>query len=172
MIPLLASGTTPAQVGGPLAGINMLDSRDESQLFQFVEDAAGYLNVSLDKASSYAAAVNQLAQLSQESVTKAQQQPNPVEALQLSEEAKELLTEAASDNHRMIVMVRKMGRLSISTNGKSYVEMGNPRSEARWEQSIWELLDKGLIRDPKGQGQVFEVTNKGFELAETLGASK
>ena len=33
-------------------------------------------------------------------------------------------------------------------------------------------LDKGLIRDPKGQGQVFEVTNKGFELAETLGASK
>ena len=112
-----------------------------------------------------------LSHLSSESISTVEQESNPVESLQLSEEAKELLIEAANDNYRMIRMVKTMGGLSISTNGKSYGEMGNPRSEARWEQAIFDLLDKGLIRDPKGKGQVFEVTPLGFQVAESLGES-
>ena len=67
MIPLLASGVTPEQLGGPLAGINALNSRDNGQVYQLLEDAAKYLQISLDKASSYAAEVSELVKLSSES---------------------------------------------------------------------------------------------------------
>ena len=113
-----------------------------------------------------------LSLLSSESMVVAEQEPNPDEAPHLSEDTTDLLIEAANDNDRMIRMVRTIRGLSINTNGKRFGEMGNPRSEARWEQAIWELLDKGLIRDPKGQGQVFEVTQKGFEVADALGISR
>ena len=67
MIPLLASGVTPEQLGGPLSGINALDSRVGGQVYQLLEDAAKYLNLDLDKTSSYVAAVNELVQLSSKS---------------------------------------------------------------------------------------------------------
>ena len=92
--------------------------------------------------------------------------------LQLSEDAKDLLTEATKDRSRMILKTRTQGSISIQANRKFFGEMGNTRSEARWEQIIQELLNQGLIEDPKGQGKAFEVTHKGYEIVDGLETSQ
>ena len=91
------------------------------------------------------------------------------EVLNLSDDSKELLTEATRDSARMIRRLRMSGGLSISTHGKSFGEIGDGRSEARWEQAIRDLLDHGLVEDTTGEGKMFEVTHRGFQSADGLG---
>ena len=91
------------------------------------------------------------------------------EVLNLSDDAKALLTEATKDSARMIRQLRISGGLSISTHGKSFGEIGDGRSEARWEQAIRDLLDHGLVEDPTGEDKLFEVTHRGFQTADVLG---
>ena len=172
MIPLLASGVTPEHLEGPLAGINALDSRDDGQVYQLLEDAAKYLQISLDKASSYAAEVSELVKLSSEPTAIEEQPPSNPASLQLSEDAKPLLIEATKSERGDIFRVGIMGGLVIEVNGKSFAETGNRRSEARWEQALQDLLDHGLVKDPKGKGEIFEVTDKGFQVADSLEASQ
>ncbi len=45
---------------------------------------------------------------------------------------------------------RTAGGLQIITNGKDFVEPNNPRSEAKWENAVRELVGMGLIEDTKG----------------------
>ena len=168
MIPLLASGASPEDLEGPLSGINALDSRVDGQVYQLLEDVAKYLKLNLDKTSSYVAAVNELVQLSSKLTAAIEQQSiNPVYP-QLSEDAKELLVAATKRSAREILKAAASGGLTIQANGKSFTERGNARSEARWEQALEDLLDYGLVTDPRGKGQVFEVTHKGFQVADGL----
>ena len=167
-IPLLASGATPEHLEGPLAGINALDSRDDGQVYQILEDAADYLHITLDRPSSYAAEVNELVKLSSESTAIEEQLSSNPAYPQLSEEAKELLVAATKSSTREILKAASFGGLTIQANGKSFTERGNARSEANWEQALEDLLDYGLVSDPKGKGQVFEVTHKGFQVADSL----
>ena len=60
----------------------------------------------------------------------------------------------------------------IQAGGKSFVESGDKRSEARWNGALEELLNYGLVNDPTGKGQLFDVTREGFEVADELGASE
>ena len=122
-------------------------------------------------AGDFQAALDKLVQGPSASTDVEEQRFSTSEYLQLSEDAKELLVEATNDEHRMIVRTRKMGGVSIHTNHKSFGEMGNRRLEARWEQAIRELHHQELIEDPKGQGNTFEVTHKGFSIADGLGIS-
>ena len=192
MIPLLASGATPKHLGGPLAGINALDCGNESQVNQFVEEASSHLKIDLDQPSSYVAEINSLVEMSSESAVAAEQQSTNTETPQLSEEAKELLTEATKDRKRRI---RKFGPSAspspityaelkdahgetqefipirdpvIKTNGKDFGEIGTPRSEAVWEGALDELIRRELAKDADGSGEIFTVTHKGFEVADTL----
>ena len=91
---------------------------------------------------------------------------------QLSEDAKELLTEAVKSPTRTIIKVAASGGLKIKANGRSFTERGNARSVARWEQALRELLNLELIQDPKGKDEVFEVTHRGFQVADSLGTSE
>ena len=166
MIPLLASGATPELLEGPLAGINAMDARYESQVYQLVEDAGDYLSIELDKTSSYASAVSALVQLSKETEVIVEQSPAVDRASNLSDDAKELLIEAADDQFRGIHKARTMGGLTIHTNGKDFGEMGDKRSEARWEQALRELVGHELVTDPRGKDQYFEVTHNGFEIVD------
>ena len=172
MIPLLALGTTPELLEGPIAGINALDSRDEGQVYQLLEETSRHLGIELDKTSSYAAAVSALAQASMETEAYDAQLPAKHGPPRLSEGARKLLVEATKDPSGMIVMIRAFGGVKISTNGKAFGDTGNARSEARWKQAIKELLNRGLIEDTKGKGEVFEVTHEGFEIAESLDTSR
>ena len=87
-------------------------------------------------------------------------------SIDLSEDAEQLLAEAVQDSNGMIRKIATFGGLGISTHGKSFTEMGNRRSEARWEQALLELLNHGLVQDPTGKGQIFEVTHRGFQAAD------
>ena len=120
-------------------------------------------------AGNFQAAVEQLDEVPSGPEAIAEQESNPVEALHLSEEAKELLVAAVKDKFGMTYIVRTMGGVSISSNGKEFAEMGNRRSEAKWEQAVLDLLNHGLVNDPKGKGEVFEVTHLGFQIADILG---
>ena len=96
------------------------------------------------------------------------------EALKLSDDAKDLLMEAAKDSSGTILAISTFGGFTISTNSRNFVEAGGPqvkaRSEARWKQAFRELVDHVLIEDPTGKGQVFQVTQSGFQLASRQGA--
>ena len=58
--------------------------------------------------------------------------------------------------------------LIIQTNGKRFGETGDMESQAKWEQTLEDLADQGLIKDPNGLGKGFEVTQRGFEIAAVL----
>ena len=168
MVPLLASGAIPEDLEGPLAGINALDSRDEGQVHQLLEDAADFLHIVLDRTSSYTSTVNQLVQVSSESTPVEESHSEISRHPNLSEEAKTLLIEAVKSRSGTILRVESMGGLSVSVNGKDFVESGNRRSEARWDQAIRDLLGQGLVMDLRGSDQVYEVTHKGFQSADAL----
>ena len=102
----------------------------------------------------------------------ADQQVQIPEPSPLSGEAKVLLVEAAKDKVRMIHRTRYMSGTSITTNNQELCERGNSRSEAKWEQAIKDLLLRGLIEDPNGSGQTFEVTHKGFQTADEIQKSQ
>ena len=89
----------------------------------------------------------------------------------LTQDAQELLIEVAQDRYGTISKARGFGGTSIETNDKNFGEMGNRRSEARWEQAMRELLDLALIEDPTGDDSVFQVTDRGFRIADSLGSS-
>jgi hypothetical protein len=89
--------------------------------------------------------------------------PPPV----LSDDAWALLREAAKDTHGTIVRTRTMSGLSLSTNGREFVEdRQNPRAEARWESVVRELAEEGLIQDRGYKNEVFAVTQKGYDAVD------
>ena len=98
-----------------------------------------------------------------ESTSAAQQGASPGGNSELSEDAKELLTEATRDPRREILKLTTSGGLFFSTNHKDFGEMGDPRSEARWEGAVQDLLALGfLIEDPEHPGKLFKVTREGY----------
>ena len=169
MIPLLASGATSEHLGGPLAGINALDCSNESQVNQLVEEASAHLKVDLDQPSSYVAEVKGLVQTSSNSAVAEGHHSTTAETPQLSEEAINLLIEAAKDKFRLIQRIGLASGLIIRTNGKDLNEVGNRRSEAKWDGALENLLEKKFVKDYNGKGTAFEVTHKGFECVDSLG---
>ena len=123
-------------------------------------------------AGDFEAAVVATIQESSEPTTALERQSASAEARKLSDDANDLLMEAAEDSNGTILVVSTFGGLSISTNGRNFVEAGSPqaeaRSEARWKQAFRELVDHVLIEDPTGKGQIFQVTQSGFQLADNL----
>ncbi len=90
---------------------------------------------------------------------------------QLSDTAKQLLLEAARDTSGTVVCIRVMGGLIVQTNGKQLAQMGDARSEARWKGAIEELLNLGLMEARGHKGEVFGLTNEGYELADRFGGT-
>ena len=86
----------------------------------------------------------------------------------LSNEAKVLLKEASRDQNGVIMSVRFIGGQVIQTNGRNLVDSGDRRSVARWEAALAELLDNGLVIPRGHKGEVFEVTDAGYRLADTF----
>jgi hypothetical protein len=86
---------------------------------------------------------------------------------QLSEEAKTLLKEASQDNNGIIMKIAVMGGRFIQTNSRSFGgERG--RESAKWEYALNQLVDDELVIEKGHKGEVFEVTHKGYELADML----
>ena len=86
-------------------------------------------------AGDFDAAVARSVQESSES-TAVLDQPPHVEPTRLSEDARRLLIQAAKGKNGMIRKVRTAGGLAITSNNESFTEMGDRRSEAKWERAI------------------------------------
>jgi hypothetical protein len=89
----------------------------------------------------------------------------------LSDTGKQLLLKAAQDPGGVVMCVRVMGGLIVQTNKEQLAQMGDARSEARWKGAIEELLNLGLMEARGHKGEVFGLTNEGYELADQLGGS-
>ncbi|WP_210638878.1 DUF4062 domain-containing protein [Pseudomonas sp. Tri1] len=88
----------------------------------------------------------------------------------LSYEAKSLLREASKDSHGTIMHIRYIGGTDIQTNGRNLIDSRERRDVAKWESALEELLKLDLVTARGSKGEVYEVTNLGFSLADTLGA--
>ncbi|MEE9296413.1 MAG: hypothetical protein V3W34_15835 [Phycisphaerae bacterium] len=86
----------------------------------------------------------------------------------LSDAAKQLLLEVSQDRNGLVLMARYLGGMSVQTNGKNFIEQGNPRSEAMWEGAIQELCDLALFQERGHKGEVFSITNEGYRVADLL----
>lgn len=86
----------------------------------------------------------------------------------LSAESRELLIECSHDSGGMVLAVRTMDGLDIQTNGKQFVEKRDPRSEAKWKAALAELTRLELLEARGNKGEVFGITNAGYETADRL----
>ena len=86
----------------------------------------------------------------------------------LSNEAQRLLVEAAKDRNRIITHMRYIGGQAIQTNGINFVDSKDQRSIARWEAALEQLQGEKLIKPRGVKGEVFEVTSRGFDIADKL----
>ncbi|MHB0999849.1 MAG: DUF4062 domain-containing protein [Armatimonadota bacterium] len=86
----------------------------------------------------------------------------------LSNEAIILLKEACKDNHGIIMNSRTLKSTVIQTNGRNMITDESRRNEALWEGALSELVDHDLVIERGYKGEIFEVTSKGYELADML----
>ena len=179
MIPLLASGIEPKHLEGPLKDINALDCSNESQVHQFLKEAAGHLDIEPDSVPSYINTVKTLVEAStnvlpgeaQEFLEKQAQiiqtsLADP-EIPPLSEEAKCLLIAVSRDRDGSVTKTGSLAGTQISTSDKDFAKIGDPRSEALWEAALDQLIECRLVED-LGAGVVFKITHNGFAVADRL----
>ena len=133
------------------------------------------------KAGDFEAAVAFLEEGASEPVAFEERQPTIPDYKWLSEDAKSLLVEAANSATGYILRILLLRGWSIKANGKEFVEIGNRRSEVKWDQALKDLFDLGLVKDSEGDGEDFEVTyngegfevtHKGYQVADVLEAGK
>lgn len=86
----------------------------------------------------------------------------------LSTEARVLLKEASLDPHGTILHVRYIGGTDIQTNGKNVIPSKERRDVAKWEEALRNLIDLDLLVARGHKGEVFEVSNRGYQVAEMI----
>ena len=93
-------------------------------------------------------------------------QPEPSIAT-LSKEAKTLLKEAALDPSGLVLFERYGAGVDLHTNSKSlFTSKEDHHALAVWESALQELVKDGLLVAQGDRGEVFEITKKGYEVAE------
>ncbi|ENU4316792.1 DUF4062 domain-containing protein [Acinetobacter baumannii] len=86
----------------------------------------------------------------------------------LSNEARTLLKEASLDSNGSIMYLSYIGGEDIQTNGKNFISSRQPREVARWKSAIEELKDENLIEDRGYKGEIFRITNLGYQIADMI----
>ncbi|MCE0523736.1 MAG: hypothetical protein LV480_12590 [Methylacidiphilales bacterium] len=95
--------------------------------------------------------------------------PVPQTARPLSSYAVTILSEACDDFEAYIGRIKVGGLLKIQANGKQLVEQDNPAAAAKWDSAFDELLAGDFIRDAGCNGQLFQISAKGFDFLKTIG---
>ena len=95
--------------------------------------------------------------------------PTPPPVAPLSEYARLILSEACDDFEAYIGHMKIGDMLRIQANGKQLVEQGDKAVAAKWEAAFQELLQGGYIRDAGCNGQLFQISTKGFEFLKSMG---
>ena len=97
--------------------------------------------------------------------------PQPVASIAtLSKEAKILLKEAALDPSGLVLFERFGVGVGLHTaNGISlFTNKADHRALAVWESALRELVKDDLLVARGDRGEVFEITKKGYDVAERI----
>ena len=86
----------------------------------------------------------------------------------LSHEAKILLKEASKDPHGMIIYVRFVNGTAIQINGKNLIPTNTRREISKWENALAELQRHEYIVAKGTNGESFEISNLGFQIADMI----
>ena len=89
-------------------------------------------------------------------------------ANELSDDAHELLLSGALDQHGLIYSIAAAKGRMIQANGTVYTTANDPRSVARWEKALKELVSAECIEPSDNKGIAYKLTHKGFALADSL----
>jgi len=168
MIPLLAPDVGVDSLSGPLQGINALSCQSSAQLHQFVEEMAGHLNLALDRSAAYQKCVDEILEHGSIASASADDFARQAVPLRLSDAAKELLLAAAHDENGVVMRFRTASGLHVKTDQKDFVTDRESRTEARWYGALGELITSGFIEDRDGKGEVFWLTNLGYDEADII----
>lgn len=91
---------------------------------------------------------------------------DPAESL--SAEARVLLIKAAGDNSGMILRAKTLGGSILQVAGENLIPEGDARTEANWLSALEELVHAGLIRSMGPKNELYQLTRKGYEVADQL----
>lgn len=86
----------------------------------------------------------------------------------LSQEARVLLKEASLDRGGTIIHAKYIGGSAIQTNGKNLISSEDRREVAKWEDALEQLRRNDLVVDRGYKGEVFEITNLGYRIADMI----
>ena len=87
----------------------------------------------------------------------------------LSDCAQEILSEACDDFEGYIGRIKVGAMLRIQANGKQLVEPQDAATIAKWDSAFNELLSGDYIREAGYNGQLFQISTKGFAFLKTIG---
>ncbi len=93
----------------------------------------------------------------------------PLADRSLSECARTILIEACDDFEGYIGRMKIGAMLRIQANGKQLVDHADSASVVRWDAAFEELLGGSYIRDAGCNGQLFQISPRGFDFLKTLG---
>lgn len=85
----------------------------------------------------------------------------------ISLQASELLEAAVSTEEAVILKLQTLSGGTINAGKKSYSSNLGAREFAKYESALEELLQNGMIQEVGKKGEVFKVTNAGFEYLES-----
>lgn len=87
----------------------------------------------------------------------------------LTENACKLLKEISADPSGQLLAIRLLVGYQVQTNGKSIGTGNNDRREmAEIDAVIEELKTFDLIRQVDNKGEIFEITNQGYKIADKI----
>ena len=95
----------------------------------------------------------------------------PAPESKLSERAVTLLSEACEDFEAYISRNKIGAALKIQVNGKQLVKQGDAEDAAKWDSAFQELFTGAYIHDAGYNGQLFQITKKGFAFLKGIGKS-
>ena len=93
---------------------------------------------------------------------------NHLAGYNLSSEARTLLVEASQDSSGLLLCIRLDVGFFVHTNGRTFGEEGQPRSQASWKQAVGDLERHGLLESRDDRREAFAVTALGYQVADVL----
>lgn len=87
---------------------------------------------------------------------------------ELTNDSRILLKEISKDRNGQLMHLRHLGGTNIQTNSKNFIESNDRREIARWESAISELITKELLIERGHKGEMFEITNLGYQIADMI----
>jgi len=94
--------------------------------------------------------------------------PERLKSPPLTEAARQILLETSQDPAAVILKLRTNGGLTIEISGRNLDDNCDPRTKPQWESALRQLLALGLIQDRRKTGEVFALTEEGYQMADQL----